>query len=221
MSEERQLRPEAIQLLIVDDHALFRGGLVRLLEAEPDIEVTAAVGTTDEALQVLEHARVDIVLLDYDLGAERGLRLVLEMNQRALTTRVLMVAAGLTDRQTLDLMQHGIAGIVMKADPPESLVEAIRKVMAGGAWLKQDHVRLLAAGGVEQPIAGDKPLSDRERSVLRNVIEGLSNKQIAAQLGISESSVKASLQQLFTRAGVRTRSQLVRIGLEHYRDLVA
>lgn len=221
MSREQPLPGETIHVLLVDDHALFRRALARLLEAEPDIEVAAEAATVADALTALQRGGIDVVLLDYDLGAERGSRLMLEMNARGWKAPVMVVAAGLTDHQALELMQNGAAGIVMKAESPEALVEAIRKVAAGEAWLRQEHLRLLITGVAACRIGGDRPLSERERDVFRSVIEGLSNKQIAAELHISESSVKAALQQLFTRTGVRTRSQLVRIGLEHYRDLVA
>jgi DNA-binding NarL/FixJ family response regulator len=221
MFKEPPLQTDAIQVLLVDDHALFRRGLARWLESEAGIRVLADVSSVAGALEISEQSRVDVVLLDYDLGAERGSRLAMEMTARGRPTRVLVVAAGLTDRQALELLQNGVAGIVMKAEPPETLVEAIRKVAAGEAWLKQEHLRLLAAGCSDAARPGERPFSEREWSVLRSVVEGLSNKQIAAELGISESSVKASLQQLFTRTGVRTRSQLVRIGLQHYPELLA
>lgn len=208
-----------IRVLIVDDHHLFRSGVVRLLESEPDMHVTACA-TLAEALEIVTHEPVDVILLDYDLGHERGSDLVVLMKERGIRLPVLVVTAGVSSRQLMDLMQHGVAGIFPKADSPEALVEAIRKVYAGEAWLKQDHLQLLVQNISQPAQQSDSPLSSRERAVLRAVVEGLANKEIAAELQISESSVKAALQLVFNKTGVRTRSQLVRVALDRYRDLV-
>jgi two-component system nitrate/nitrite response regulator NarL len=173
-----------------------------------------------EAIQHLAAHRTDILLLDYDLGGERGLECILAVKARHIDTRILVVTAGVTDHQAAEMVQQGIAGIFLKADPPELLVQAIRKVSAGEVWLKQEHVRILVHGLNEKPQPEPKHFSARERAVLRAVVEGLANKQIEAELQSSESSVKAALQQLFAKTGVRTRSQLVRIALERYRDIV-
>lgn len=209
----------AIRVLIVDDHSLFRGGLARLLEAEPGMQVSACASVA-EALELLSLEPVDVVLLDYDLGPERGSDLLLTMKQRGIAARTLIVTAGVTDHQAMDLMQQGVAGIFPKADSPEALIQAIRKVHGGEAWLKQDHLQLLINSLSEPAASGEKSFSARERSVLRGVVQGLANKEIAAGLQVSESSVKAALQQVFNKTGVRTRSQLVRVALDKYRDLV-
>lgn len=208
-----------IRVLIVDDHNLFRSGVVRLLESEADMFVHSS-GTVAEAMDILISQPVDVLLLDYDLGQERGTDLVMRIKESAIHTRILVVTAGLSARQAADLMQQGIAGIFPKTDSPQALVEAIRKVNAGEAWLKQDHLQLLLDNLSEPARHGEKTLSARERAVLRGVVDGLANKEIAGELQISESSVKAALQQVFNKTGVRTRSQLVRVALDRYRDLV-
>lgn len=212
--------PRPIRVLIVDDHALFRSGVVRLLEPEPLFEVAGVCSTAEEALEVLSRKPVDVVLLDYDLGTHRGSELVVAMKERSIAARTLVVTAGLTPRQAMDLMQQGVAGIFPKSDSPELLTEAILKVHGGDAWLKQDHLQLLVQTITEPPGPEDTSFSARERAVLRGVVEGLANKEIASELRISESSVKAALQQIFNKTGVRTRSQLVRIALDRYRELV-
>jgi two-component system, NarL family, nitrate/nitrite response regulator NarL len=209
-----------IRVLIVDDHALFRSGVMRLLETEPGIDVVGVCSTADEALHMIPSSRVDVVLLDYDLGNHRGSDLVIALKERAIPVRMLVVTAGLTARQAMELMQLGVAGIFPKSDPPELLVEAIHKVHSGDAWLKQEHLKLLVQTMHDAPGNEETSFSARERAVLRGVVEGLANKEIAAGLKISESSVKASLQQIFNKTGVRTRSQLVRIALDRYRELV-
>ena len=217
--QQQMLETKTIRVLILDDHSLFRGGVVRLLESEPDMQVSAC-STVREALDMLTKRPMDVILLDYDLGQERGSDLIPLIGKRGIRARILVVTAGLTARQAMDLMQQGIAGIFPKADSPEALVQAIREVNAGEEWLKQDHLQWLVQDAGETAPNSEKTLTPRERAVLRGVVEGLANKEIAAELQISESSVKAALQQVFNKTGVRTRSQLVRVALDRYRDLV-
>ena len=210
---------DRVRILLVDDHALFREGLARLLGAEAGFEVVAQCGTVDEAIAIVSTRPVDLVLLDVDLGAERGSELMRRVRQQDLPARVLVVTAGLTDSEAAWFLREGAAGIFLKHDPPAVLVRSIRQVMDGEASV--DHrilTGVLRMGAAPEDAQGKAPLTSREREVLRGVLEGHANKEIAADLEISESSVKAALQQLFHKTGVRTRSQLVRIALEQYRD---
>lgn len=129
-----------------------------------------------------------------------------------------MVTAGMTDAGTLRAFESGASGIFLKHSPPAQLVEAIHKVMTGDMWLDPRAVRSLVAGVGEKSDEhrAVQSLTARERTVLKSVFEGLTNKEIAGNLQISESSVKAVLQQLFDKTGVRTRSQLVRIAIEQH-----
>lgn len=197
---------------------MFRESLSRLLEAEPDLRIVATCATTSEALAVLEREPVDVVLLDYDLGDEQGTVFLDEAKARRFAGRILMVTAGMTDAGTLRAFESGSSGVFLKHSPPAQLIDAIHKVIAGEMWLDSRAVRSLVAGVSEKSGAQNatQALAPRERSVLKAVFEGLTNKEIAASLQISESSVKAVLQQLFDKTGVRTRSQLVRIAIEQH-----
>jgi DNA-binding NarL/FixJ family response regulator len=210
---------QAIRLLILDDHPLVREGIGRLLEAEPDIQVAAQCASVGAALEAVRSNSCDVVLLDYDLGIERGSDFLRQVRETTWTGHVLVITAGVTDRQALELLDGGAGGIFHKTSPPEDLIDAIRHVIRGERWLGEPYRRRLEEG-IAEPRAAAKQLTNRERQVLRAVVEGLANKQIAARLDVSESSVKAALQQLFYKTGVRTRSQLVRLALERYRDEV-
>jgi len=209
---------QAIRLLILDDHPLVREGIGRLLEAEPDIQVAGQCASVGAALEAVRTKSCDVVLLDYDLGLERGSEFLRQVRETSWTGRVLVITAGVTDRQAVELLDGGADGIFHKTSPPEDLIDAIRHVTRGERWLGEPYRRRLAEG-VAEPTAA-KQLTNRERQVLRAVVEGMANKEIAGLLDISESSVKAALQQLFYKTGVRTRSQLVRLALERYRDEV-
>jgi DNA-binding NarL/FixJ family response regulator len=198
-----------IRLLLLDDHLLFREGLSRLLVTEPGFELVAQCGTPSEALDVLAHTRVDIILLDYDLEDDTGTRFISAATASGYGGKILMVTAGMNELQCALAWKLGISGIALKHSSPASLLEAIRVVFDGGMWNHQK--------GEASPSSTPKHapgLTPRERQVLRGILEGLTNKDIARQIGVSLSSVKGSLQQLFDKTGVRTRSQLVRIAIE-------
>jgi two-component system, NarL family, nitrate/nitrite response regulator NarL len=205
-----------IRLLLLDDHALFREGLARLLAAEPDLEVVAHCASVAEAVQALTSKTVDLVLLDVDLGAERGLDFLLRARKEGFTGPVLVVTAGMAASEAALLISNGAAGLFLKQDSAQLLAEGIRTVAHGRAWIDQRSLASLV-GSQQAPRAVDRTgLTAREREVLRGVFDGLANKEIASRLQVSESSIKAVLQQLFHKTGVRTRSQLVRIALERY-----
>ncbi len=202
----------------MDDHTLFREALSRWLEGEGDLEMAAHCASVGEALGLLRRHRIDIVLLDHDLGKERGFEFLTHVWQLGFEGRVLMVTAGMTDADSVKALDLGAHGIFLKHSPPELLADAIRKVMAGETWLDPTCVQALVdAAKRPERARRNRPFTERESDVLRGVFEGLSNKEIGARLDISESSVKAALQQLFQKTGVRTRSQLVRIALEEHR----
>ena len=207
---------QEIRILLVDDHGLFRESLSRLLQAEPDFRIAGTCASATEALAVVDQEQIDVVLLDYDLGEEQGSSFLESARKKGFAGRVLMVTAGMSDAGTLRALESGAAGIFLKHSPPAQLVEAIYKVMSGEMWLDSRAVRSLVAGasGKSDEQRTSQPLTERERAVLKGVFEGFTNKEIAVKLQTSEGTVKAVMQQLFDKTGVRTRSQLVRIALE-------
>jgi two-component system, NarL family, nitrate/nitrite response regulator NarL len=212
--------PRNIRVLLIDDHALFRESVARLLQAEPGFEVVAHCGSGTEALQILESFKeIDIVLLDLDLGKERGADFLDLLRNAWFDGKVLLVTADVNDSEIPSLIRKGISGIFMKHGSPALLIQGIRETMDGKALFGQDLLRR-ALERADAPSANQRrsKLTERERQVLSFVFEGLANKEIAGRLQISETSVKASVQQLFAKTGVRTRSQLVRVALEQYRD---
>ncbi len=203
------------RLLLVDDHILFREGLSRLLASEPDFEIAGSCGTAAEALEVLKQTTVDLVLLDFDLGEEHASQFISFARRHGFEGKILMVTAGMSANESSIAIQLGASGIFLKQNSPATLARAIRMVVGGEAWVDEKVMRLLAAAVDENDDQiSAKVLTTREQQVLQGVFEGLTNKEVAAQLGVTESAVKATLQQLFQKTRVRTRSQLVRIALE-------
>jgi len=207
-----------VEIVLVDDHALFRESVVRLLGAEPGFRVAAHCSSVQEALAVLHKAKVDIVLLDFDLGQSDGGEFMRLAKGQGYSGKVLVVTAGVEKEQVAELIRSGISGIFMKHDSAALLIEGIRDVLAGKVWFDRELLQEAVGGAEPRQEPKAERFTERERQVLSHVFEGLANKEIAEQIGVSESSVKATLQQLFSKTGVRTRSQLVRIALEQYRN---
>jgi DNA-binding NarL/FixJ family response regulator len=211
---------QRIRLLLLDDHILFREGLRRLLISEPDFETVGECGTPAEALEVLPRAAVDVVLLDFDLEDDTGTRFIVSATAAGYKGKILMVTAGMSPLDVSVARKLGISGIFLKHNPPGTLLEAIRVVAAGGVWMDPKVTAPGASAGGAESNSSAAHLTAREQRVLRCVFEGLSNKEMAHQLGVSQSSVKATLQHLFDKMGVRTRGQLVRIAIERSLETV-
>jgi DNA-binding NarL/FixJ family response regulator len=207
------------KVLVVDDHELFRDAIVRLLNTEGEFNAVSECGSVDEALETIATASIDVVLLDFDLGHETGRRFIERARAMGYEGKVVILTAGVSDAEISGLIASGISGIFMKHNSAQSLSGCIHHVLKGKVWFEQAHVAAAVNWGRDQPGRPEKrKLTDRELTVLQHVLDGLMNKEIADRLEISESAVKASLQQVFAKTGVRTRSQLVRFALEHYRD---
>jgi len=207
-----------IRILMVDDHSLFRESLARLLEANPDFLVVGRCATATEAIAKHAQTPTDVILLDYDLGEEQGSEFLSQLKSQHAEARILMVTAGMSDAVTLRTMEGGASGVVLKHSSLDQLAIAIHQVANGEVWLDTGAVRALVAMKSAQTERGQRTrsLTSRQSEVLKGILDGLINKEIASRLGISESSVKAVIQELFQKTGVRTRSQLVRIAIEKH-----
>jgi DNA-binding NarL/FixJ family response regulator len=207
------------RILLLDDHELFRECLARRLESEPDLQIVAGCGSVEEALGVIAHDPVDMVLLDIDLGPEHGSSFLEQALARGFRGRVLIVTGLADDPSAARLIAQGAHGLFLKQNPLALLIESIRAVMDGRTWVDPSYWRTMQREETSAKKIYRKPkLTERERTVLQGVMEGLANKEIATRLETSEASVKAALQQLFEKSGARTRSQLVRIALENWQD---
>jgi two-component system, NarL family, nitrate/nitrite response regulator NarL len=200
-----------IRALLIDDHALFRESVASVL-AEPGLYVEHCSNIRDGVRMLCERP-FDIVLLDHDLGSERASLFLPAAREAGVGVRVLVVTAWISENEARRLLRQGVCGIFLKQAPVEELKDAIRITLAGGLYLDRSFSHI---GGAPRPQKEDAAFNDRQRRVLRFVLEGLSNKEIAWRLQISESYVKAILQSLFKKTGVRTRGQLVRVAFEQY-----
>jgi DNA-binding NarL/FixJ family response regulator len=211
--------PPATRILLIDDHSLFREAIARLLSAEPDFEVAGECPTVEEGLKHLQSANPDVVLLDINLGLQQGGAFLNLAWEQGFGGKVLVVTAGVSKIEAARLMERGCSGIVLKHERPQLLVERIRELMQETAERPRGEPADLSQYD-PSGLANVKPFTPRERQILRGVFSGKSNKEMAHDFNMSESLVKAVLQQLFAKTGVRTRSQLVRTAIErHWKDL--
>jgi DNA-binding NarL/FixJ family response regulator len=201
---------DGIRLVLLDDHLLFRESLARLLASERDFELVGECTTPSEALKSLEGSGVDVILVDIAIAKE----FIPSARKARYSGKSLVLAREIDATGSAIVLKSGASGIFLDSDSSARLVQAIRLVANGEALVDQKVIQLLADRYPDYEARWWGNLTPRERTVLNGVVDGLSNRKIANQIGVSESSIKATLQQLFSKAGVRTRSQLVRIALE-------
>lgn len=210
---EHMPEPQAhrrIRLILLDDHLLFRESLARLLALEEDFELVAQCTSPAEAMKRLTRPGIDVILVDIGIARE----FLPGFQKMRYPGKCLVIARDLQAAGSALVLKYGAAGIFLESDSSSRLVQAIRLVASGEAWVDQKVVHLLAERYPHFEARWPSALSEREQSVLRGVVDGLSNKKIGDEIGVSESTIKAAVQQLFRKAGVRTRSQLVRVALE-------
>ena len=208
-----------IRLVLLDEQGLSRTSLARLLALEPGFEIAGVCGDPAEAVEALSLSPVDVVLLDFNIGPEAAAGFISAARSAGYQGQFLLLA-GTVDAETSALvLKLGAAGIFLKSEAAERLIQAIWLVASGEVWIDRRVIHLLAercADPAGRPL-DPKPnrlLSHRERDVVTGILGGLTNRKIAVGMGLSEGSVKNILQGLFSRTGVRTRSQLVRLVLE-------
>jgi len=209
---------ETIKLMIIDDHAMFREGLARSIEKEADLQIVGQFASSAEAVAALPTSLPQIVLLDVDLGPERAQDFIAMATAAGFKLKILVVTAGASDQEAIQLVQAGVAGILHKHHSIASLCGTIRQIAKGEVCLEKKYLApLFRSVDRSRPTAGPK-LTNRDRTVLRLILQGLTNREIAERLEVSESAVKACLRQLFGKLEVRTRAQLVKVALEQFRD---
>jgi DNA-binding NarL/FixJ family response regulator len=194
-----------IRVLIVDDHAVVRAGLERLLTHVDDFEVIGSAADGEEAVAVAVEERPDIVLMDLSMPNMGGIAATEEIVARAEGVRVVVLTSYSDRDQILSALDAGAVGYLLKdADPPE-LISGIRAAADGESPLHPKAASAVLRARAERRPAHE--LSEREREVLELVANGLSNQKIAARLGISEKTVKAHLTSVFRQLGVDDRTQ--------------
>jgi DNA-binding NarL/FixJ family response regulator len=200
----------SLRLVVVDDHALFRRGLVGLLEEMPGFQVVGQAGDGEQALPVIEQARPDVVLLDLNMPRKDGIATLRDLRALRLPVRVLMLTISQDDADLMDAIRAGADGYLLKNTEPEDLRRAILRVVEGQGTLSPEVTApVLRALSRFSPETPSPLLSDRELEVLDCMVDGLTTQQMASRLFISENTVKTHVRHIFEKLEVSNRAEAV------------
>jgi len=220
-SDRRPNPYERVKILIVDDHALFRVGIRQILEREPDLEVVAEADDGRTALDAAFATNPDVILMDLSLPAPGGIEVTQRVKRELPAAAIVVLSTDEDEDALFESIKAGAAAFILKDIAPEDLVMIIRRVVAG-EYLINDKVfskpavasrvlkefRELAVYGQEAaPIFA--PLSPREVEILDNIAQGMTNKQVAYALSISEQTVKNHMSSILRKLSVNDRTQAV------------
>ncbi len=209
---------DAIHLLIADDHPIFRHGVRQLLEAEPDFVVVGEAGDGAEVIDMVPRLHPDVVLLDLAMPRVAGMEALRELSaspaSSAPAPKIVLLTVAIEKKQIVEALQLGAHGIVLKDAAAQLLIKALRAVIAGQYWVGRelvgDLVQYLRRIAPPAPVKGEEAsrLTIRERQIVSAIVAGMTNREIAEKLAISEDTVKHHLSRIFDKVGVAHRLEL-------------
>jgi DNA-binding NarL/FixJ family response regulator len=195
-----------IRVLLAEDHSLVRAGLEQLLSKAGDMVVVGAAADGEEAVALAAEHKPDVVLMDLVMPRLDGIEATRRIHEAEDDPPAVVVLTSFADRaRIIGALQAGAAGYLLKEAEPEELFRGVRDAAGGRMTLAPRAARAMVGPATHAPVA--REITHREREVLALVHDGLSNKQIARQLGITEKTVKAHLTRIFERIGVTDRTQ--------------
>jgi DNA-binding NarL/FixJ family response regulator len=215
--------PNPIRIQLVEDHSIVRAGLRMLIESHPGLSVVGEAANGAEALALAESQQPDIILLDLGLGEESGLDLLPRLHSVAGRARVILLTGVRDPEQHRRAVRLGAMGVVLKEEAAQVLLDAVQKVHAGEVWLDPSMVASML-GELSRPRDAEKPdpeaariasLSERECEIIALLCQGMSNKQVASKLSISEVTVRYHLGHIYRKLGVEGRLELVIYAFRH------
>ena len=205
-----------IRVAVADDHPVVRDGLVAMLRSEPDFMIVGEAASGAEAVSLVERVAPDVLLLDLEMPGLDGVAVLRRLRELGSATRSIVFTVFDTDERIIAAVEAGAAGYLLKGVPRAEIFTAIRVVRGGGSLLQPIVAttvlkHLAARGRAPQSGAAAAPitLTPREGGVLQLLARGRSNKQIAAELGVSERTVKFHVSTLFTKLGATNRTEAV------------
>lgn len=205
-----------IRVLVADDHAVVRHGLKQILSEEPDIQEVGEAGSVAEALRMGREAEWDVVILDITMPDGSGLDILRELKHQKPQLPVLVLSVHSEDQYALRVLRSGAAGYLTKECAPQELVQAVRRVVAGGKYVGLDLAERLA-----EVLAGDRDaqaheqLSDREFQVLCLIGSGKSAGEIAQELSLSPKTISTYRRRVLDKMHMNSNVELTRYVLEH------
>ena len=211
-----------IRIAIADDHPIFRDGLRRLLESEPNLRVVGEAADGRQAIDLVRQTNPDILLLDVAMPNLPGLDALRELSESQSPVRVVILTASIERPQILQALQLGAKGIVLKESATQVLLKSLTAVMDGGYWVGKESVPdlkelvLKDMPSTDEQSPGEKwGLTRREMQMVAAIVEGSSNREIAQKFGVREDTVKHHLTSIFSKLGVTTRLELALFAIDH------
>jgi DNA-binding NarL/FixJ family response regulator len=210
----------SIKVLLADDQAMVRAGFRMILESEPDIEVVGEAEDGEQATAATRRLRPDVVLMDIQMPGENGLQATRRITERpGQTSRVVILTTFERDEYIFEALRSGASGFLLKNAPPEQLVHAVRVAATGDALLAPSVTRRIIEQFASQPtrpelVAPLQSLTQREREVLVLLARGNSNAELAAELFVTEGTIKTHVSSLLAKLGLRDRVQAVVLAYE-------
>ncbi|HSB75372.1 MAG TPA: response regulator transcription factor [Terriglobales bacterium] len=207
-----------LAVILADHHQVVRASIAALLETQADMQVVGVAAAGDQVLELVRQHRPDVLVLELDLPDGSGFEILRTLSQEGIAVPTLILTASDNEVDYVQAVRLGASGLVLKRDSPEKLFQAIRSVAAGqlafSNEIAQQVVSWMAGERVRTPVRGLQRLSERERTVADLVTRGLRNREIAAELKISENTVKRHLQSIFSKTGARDRVELAALAAE-------
>jgi two-component system nitrate/nitrite response regulator NarP len=205
------------RLLIADDHPIVIAGIKALLGGS-DFEIVGVLNDGASVLEELPKVRPDLLLLDIDMPQRSGLEILRVLRSRGDDRPIVLMTGSMKSAAAIEAVQLGVNGVVLKDTAADSLLKCLQAVKAGGRWIDQSvlqqalDVALADTGKGTGPFAA---LSQKERAVVSLVAQGLRNKEIAAELGVTEGTVKVHLHKIFEKVDVTSRFELALLAKDH------
>ncbi len=204
---------DPIRVLLVDDHLMVRKGLEAILLAKPDLTLVGEASNGEEAVRLCEQLQPDVVLMDLLMPVMDGLTATRAIRERCPQVRVIALTSSQEQRMVQEALRAGAIGYLLKNVSADELAEVIRSVHAGLRTLAPEAVEALIQTGEEATLAPGHDLTSREREVLALLVDGLSNPDIARQLGVSRSTIKSHVSHILGKLGVTSRAEAISLTL--------
>ena len=205
-----------ITILVADDHAVVREGLKRILAQAPDMTVLAEACNGLEVMQRLRSTAVDLLLTDLAMPGRSGMELIRQARQELPGLRILVLSMHQESQYAVRSIRNGANGYLAKDSAPSLLLEAVRKVAGGGAYVSAEVAEQLAMAAMPgHAVTRSETLSNREFEIFRMVVQGTSLTDIALQLNLSSKTVSTHKHNLMQKLGVANQSDLVRYAIRH------
>jgi two-component system nitrate/nitrite response regulator NarP len=196
-----------MRILVADDHPMIRTAIEVLLRGT-DYEIAATAGSGEETLRRLNEVKPDILLLDLQMPGGGGMEVLRRAKAAPGGVRVVLLTAAIDDGSLMEARALGVDGMALKSADPAFLLECLDRVRAGGTWVDPELAARIQELSETLGGSGRPALAPRERELIRFVRQGLRNREIAEQLGVTEGTVKVYLHSVFEKLGVNSRTEL-------------